>query len=303
MKLGFIASLTLAGALAVLQVPTGAAAKELKVISDKTVTGFGHVESVAYDPREKVFYTGDFGPDLKPGDKDGKGFITKVSLDGKILDKRFFPPEGQTMNKPKGIWIRGNRLWVTDIDAVWLIDLKTKQSKKLDLPGIQFANDPAVVGNALYVSDNRADQLFKVEPADFLKSKDAPKITVVFKGKGVFPNGLYPGPDGKLYMVGFEGKDKPHGIYSMVPGHDPTLLSDNIGMLDGLYRLTNGDILATDWVSGSLFRWTKKDGMQKLAGDFKGPADFCVVPNKDGYLVAVPDLVKGEIRMIQLGAK
>lgn len=303
MKLGFIASLTLAGAVAVMQVPTGAAAKELKVISDKTVAGFGHVESVAYDPREKVFYTGDFGPDLKPADKDGKGFITKISLDGTVLERRFFPPEGQTMNKPKGIWIRGSRLWVTDIDAVWLIDLKTKQSKKLDLPGIQFANDPAVVGNALYVSDNRTDQLFKVEPADFLKSKDAPKITVVFKGKGVFPNGLYPGPDGKLYMVGFEAKDKPHGIYSLVPGHDPTLLSDNIGMLDGLYRMTNGDILASDWVSGSLFRWTKKDGMQKLAGDFKGPADFCVVPNKDGYLVAVPDLVKGEIRLIQLGVK
>lgn len=278
-------------------------AKEWKVISEKTVTGFGHVESVAYDPREKVFYTGDFGPDLKPADKDGKGFITKFSLDGKILEKKFFPPDGQVMNKPKGIWIKGNRLWVTDIDSVWVLDLKTKQAKKLDLPGIEFANDPAILGDTLYVSDNRADQLFSVEPADFLKSKTPPKITVVFKGKGIFPNGLYPSPNGKLYMVGFESKDKPHGIYSMVPGHDPTLLSDNIGMLDGLYLMSNGEILATDWVSGSLFRWNKKDGMQKLATDFKGPADFCVVRNKDGYLVAVPDLVKGEIRMIQLGAK
>ena len=280
-----------------------ASAKELKVISENTVTGFGHVESVAYDPREKVFYTGDFGPDLKPADKDGKGFITKVSLDGKILEKRFFPPEGQTMNKPKGIWIKGDRLWVTDIDSVWLIDLKTKQGKKLELPGIQFANDPAVMDGALYVSDNRSDQLFRVEPADFMKSKKDPKITVVFKGKGVFPNGVYPGKGGALLMVGFEGKDKPHGIYQIKPGKDPELLSDNIGMLDGLYQMLDGDILATDWVSGSLFRWTKKDGVQKLAGDFKGPADFCVVPNNQGLLVAVPDLVKGEIRLIQLGNK
>jgi hypothetical protein len=278
-------------------------AKELKVISEKTVTGFGHVESVAYDPGEKVFYTGDFGPDLKPADKDGQGFITKLSLDGKILEKRFFPPEGQTMNKPKGIWIKGTRLWVTDIDSVWLIDLKTKQSKKLELPGIQFANDPAIVGNALYVSDNRADQLFRVEPADFLKSKKDPKITVVFKGKGVFPNGVYPGRDGALLMAGFESKDKPHGLYTMQPGKDPVEISDNIGMLDGLYQMPDGDILATDWVSGSLFRWTKKDGVQKLATDFKGPADFCIVPNKEGLLAAVPDLVKGEIRLIQLGNK
>ena len=151
MKMKFIAGLVLAGALAGFQAPTVLAAKELKVISEKTVTGFGYIESVAYDPREKVFYTGDFGPDLKPGDKDGKGFITKVSLDGKILEKRYCPPEGQTMNKPKGIWIKGTRLWVTDIDSVWLVDLKTKQSKRLELPGIQFANDPAIVGNALYV--------------------------------------------------------------------------------------------------------------------------------------------------------
>ncbi len=65
--------------------------------------------------------------------------------------------------------------------------------------------------------------------------------------------------------------------------------------------MNNGDILATDWVSGSLFQWNKKMGMKKLATGFKGPADFCVVPNKKGLLVAVPDLVKGEIRFVQLG--
>lgn len=102
-------------------------------------------------------------------------------------------------------------------------------------------------------------------------------------------------------MVGFKDKDNARAIYSMAPGKDPVALSDKIGMLDGLYRMTNGDILATDWTSGSLFRWNKKDGMQKLATGFKGPADFCAVVNKEGVLVAVPDLVKREIRLIQLG--
>jgi hypothetical protein len=276
-------------------------AEPLKVLSEKTVTGFGHIESVAYDPKEKVLYTGDFGPDLKPADKDGKGFITKVSMDGKILEKRFFPPEGQTINKPKGIWIIGDRMWFTDIDSVWIVDLKTKQGKKLEIPGIVFANDPTVMGKTLYVSDNRSDQLFSVEPADFLKAKKPPKITVVFKGKGVFPNGLYPGAKGSLLMVGFESKDKPHGIYEMAKGKKPKLISDNIGMLDGLYRMKNGDLIATDWVTGAVFQWNKKMGKHDLATGFKGPADFCVVPNKQGLLVAVPDLVKGEIRFIQLG--
>jgi hypothetical protein len=290
------------GSFAAFQLTTTiASSKDVKVISDKTVTGFGHVESVAYDPIEKVFYTGDFGPDLKPADKDGKGKITKVSLDGKIIEDGFLPAKGQVLNKPKGIWISGNRLWVTDIDSVWVFNLKSKEGKKLELPGVTFANDPTVMGGALYISDNRSDQVVRVEPADFLSSKAAPKISVIFKDKSINPNGLYPGKNGSLLMVGFKDKDNPRAIYSMAPRKEPVPLSDNIGMLDGLYQMQSGDILATDWMSGSLFRWNKKDGMQKLASGFKGPADFCVVPNKQGLLVAVPDLVKGEIRLIQLG--
>jgi hypothetical protein len=276
-------------------------AKELKVLSEQTTTGFGHVESVAYDPARKVLYTSDFGPDLKPADKDGKGKITKVSLDGKILEDGFLPAPGQTLNKPKGIWVKGNRLWVTDIDSVWVFDLKTKKGKKLDLPGITFANDPTVMGNALYVSDNRSDQLARIEPADFLESKADPKITVLFKDKSINPNGVYPGKHGALMMVGLKDKDNPRGIYSLVPGKEPELLSDKIGMLDGLYVMSNGDVLATDWVSGSLFQWNKTMGMKKLATDFKGPADFCAFPNAKGLMVVAPDLVKGELRFVQLG--
>jgi hypothetical protein len=279
----------------------GALAKDLKVLSDKTVTGFGHVESVAYDPKGKAYYTSDFGPELKSGDKDGKGKITKVSLDGKILEDGFLPAKGQVLNKPKGIWIRGNRLWVTDIDVVWVFDLKTKEGKKLELPGVTFANDVTWMKGVLYVSDNRSDQLVSVEPADFLKSKTAPKISVLFKDKAINPNGVFPGKGGALLMVGLKDKDNLRAIYSMAPGKDPIAQTDNFGLLDGLYQMRNGDILFTDWKTGSLTRWNKKDGMQKLAGDFKGPADFCAFPNEQGLMVAVPDLVKGEIRLIQLG--
>jgi hypothetical protein len=284
---------------AALALTPAAAAKELKVLSEKTVTGLGHVESVGYDPKGKVFYASDFGAALKPADKDGQGKIAKISLDGKILDAAFLPAKGQVLNKPKGNIIKGNRLWVTDIDSVWVFDLKTKKGKKLALPGASFANDPAIIGNTLYVSDNRADKLFSVEPADFL-NKD-PKVTTVLDGKGVNANGVAAGKGGTLLMAGFAGKDKPRGIYAMKPGGKPELISKPIGMLDGIYQMKNGDLLVTDWVSGSLFQWNKKMGMKKLATGFKGPADFAVAPNAKGYLVAVPDLVKAEIRFIQLG--
>jgi hypothetical protein len=64
--------------------------------------------------------------------------------------------------------------------------------------------------------------------------------------------------------------------------------------------MMDGTILATDWNSGSLFSWTARTGMETLASGFKGPADFCVVSDAKGMLVVVPDLPKGELRMIRL---
>lgn len=279
----------------------GASADGIKVVSEKTVTGLKFPESVAYEPAAKVLYVSEFVSELKPTQKDGKGRISKVSLDGKILESGFLPATGQSLDKPKGIWVEGDRLWVTDIDSVWVFDTKTRKGRKAALSGIKFANDPTIVGNALYVSDNRGDQLYRVEPADFLNMSGEPKVTRVFAGKSINPNGLYPGRNDSLLMVGFKSKEEPRAIYSMAAGGDPKALSKPIGWLDGLYQMTDGTLLITDWDSGSLFHWDAKTGVQTLAKGFKGPADFCVVANATGLLVVVPDLVKSELRFVQLG--
>jgi hypothetical protein len=275
---------------------------KLRVVSDTTVTGFVFPESVGCDPVDKVLYVSNFGgTELKPAEKDGKGFISKVSLDGKVLESRFLPIPGDTLNKPKGIWIEGNRMWVTDLDSVWIYDLHTRRSRKLELPGVTFANDPAVSRGALYVSDNRSDKLVRVDPADFLASNVQPKVSVVFSGKSVNPNGLYPAKDGSLIMVGIMTPEQPRAIYSMSRDGDVKAISQPIGRLDGVYEARDGTLLVTDWVSGSLLRWSPKGGIEPLATGFKGPADFCVLPQADGLTVYVPDLVKSEIRIIRLG--
>jgi hypothetical protein len=294
--------LTLATCLvgALLMAAPAASGKELKVLSDKTASTVVN-ESVAYDPKEKVYYAGDFGgPASKSAEKDGTGKIVNLSLDGKVMDSGIVPGPGQPpFSKPKGIWIHGNRMWIADLDAIWLFDLKSKKGKRIE-PGIGYANDVAVVKNVLYVSDNRNDYILRIEPADFFKSKEAPKVTKVYSGGGVNPNGLWPGKDGSLLIAGFKSKDDPHAIYAMALGQQPKPISKPIGVLDGLYQMRNGDLLVTDWVTGSLFQWNEKMGVHKLADGIKGPADFCVVPNKQGLLVVMPDLVKGEVRFIQL---
>ena len=62
----------------------GAGAQEWRVSSDQTVGGFVFPESVAYDPKGKVLYVGNFGGQkLATAEKDGLGYISKVALDGK----------------------------------------------------------------------------------------------------------------------------------------------------------------------------------------------------------------------------
>jgi hypothetical protein len=218
-----------------------------------------------------------------------------------VPDRQFLPVAGgEALNKPKGIWIAGNRLWVTDIDVVWVFDLKTRRGKKLALPGIQFANDPTVMGKALFVSDNRGDQVFRVEPADFLETPGEPKVTRLFQGKSVNPNGVYPGRDSSLLVVGFMSPEVSRGIYSVSAGGEVKTLAPALGRLDGLYQMDDGTLLITDWNSGSLLRWSTK-GTETLAKGFKGPADFCVVPEAGGgLLVVVPDLVQSELRLVRL---
>src|SRR3990170_3499131 len=65
--------------------------KAIRVVSEQTATGFKFPESVAYDPRAKVLYVSQFGSELQPTLKDGKGKISRVSLAGKVLEEQFLP--------------------------------------------------------------------------------------------------------------------------------------------------------------------------------------------------------------------
>ncbi len=85
----------------------------------------------------------------------------------------------------------------------------------------------------------------------------------------------------------------------MSAGGEIKTLAKDLGRLDGLYQMDDGTLLFTDWNSGSLLRWSAK-GAETLAKGFKGPVDFCVVPEAGGLLVVVPDLVQGELRLVRL---
>jgi hypothetical protein len=102
-----------------------------------------------------------------------------------------------------------------------------------------------------------------------------------------------------LLAVGFMAPDQPRGIYAIGATGEVKTLAPELGRLDGVYEMDDGTLLITDWTAGALVHWSPQ-GSEALAKGFKGPADFCVVPETGGWRIVVPDLVQGELRLVRL---
>ena len=289
-------SLALAALLALgLAAPAPA---QWHVSAQTTVTGLGHPESVAWDPRDQTLYLSNFGPPLKPGQKDHRGYISRLDQGGRVLEPRRLPAEG-SLHKPKGLWLQGRRLWTADIDALWVFDLDSRQGRRLELPGAVFLNDPVVAGGRLYVSDTQAHRVYQVEPADFLATE--PAISLRLEQKDLAPNGLWALPDGALLIASSPRDGSQGSLWRLEPGAKQAQpLTPPAGRLDGLAALPDGTLLFTDWISGGLYALEPSGQRRWLAGRFQGPADFALIPQGGGFLLVLPDLVSGELHFLTL---
>jgi hypothetical protein len=276
-----------------LSLALGGAAVAKDAVQEKwSLSGFSHPESVDYDIPHKVFYVTNIGG--APLDKDGNGFISKVSRNGKLLQLKWI--EGG-LNAPKGIVMQGFKMWVTDIDRVHEIDTRLgKITNTFAADGAVFLNDPAVdkAGN-VYVTDIAKRTIWKLENgkmAIWLQGDDLPHM-----------NGLRVIYGGKLLVAGW-GKGMHDDGSTDQPGHLFTVdlatkaimdLGDGsaVGNLDGLERGTHGSYLATDFVAGGLYRiWP--NGKSEMLLDLKpGSADLDTV-NK-GRMAVVPRMLEDTV--------
>jgi hypothetical protein len=257
-----------------------------------SLTGFSHPESVDYDIAHKVFYVSNIGG--APLDKDGNGFISKVSRDGKMLEQKWI--EGG-MNAPKGIVMQGFKMWVSDIDRLHEIDTRTgKITNTYAADGAVFLNDTAVdaAGN-VYVTDIAKRTIWKLEGGKmsiWLQGDSLPhmnglrviyggKLLVAGWGKGMHDDGSTDSL-GNLFTVDLATK----AIANLGDGSP-------VGNLDGLERGTHGTFLVTDFVAGGLHRiWPNGKSTQLI--DLKpGSADLDVI-NK-GHLAVVPRMLEDTV--------
>ena len=82
-------------------------------------------EAVSYDSAHDAYYVSNVNGSV--GVKDGNGFITRITADGRVNALHFIQGgrNGVELDGPMGSRIRDDTLWVLDIDALRAFDAGT----------------------------------------------------------------------------------------------------------------------------------------------------------------------------------
>lgn len=116
-------------------------------------------ESAVFDSISQTIYVSSVNG--KYCTKDGNGFISKVDLDGNIVDLKWI----HGLNSPQGLALHKNKLFVADVDEIVEIDVDREEVIHVyKIEGAIFLNDvaPDESGN-IYVSDCKGNKIYKLE--------------------------------------------------------------------------------------------------------------------------------------------
>jgi hypothetical protein len=252
------------------------------------IGGVKNPESVSYDAGNNVLYVSSVnGP---PAAKDGNGFISRVSLDGKMLT-----PEWITgLDGPKGTFVINGKLYVSDIDTLVEIDIAAGAiSHRYPAKGAKFLNDVAAgADGTVYVSDSATQTLYRLRngrlEAWLTDAKlNGPNGLLVEKNRllvasmGTFSK-QGPRGDGQLLAVSLADKS----ITSASGGHA-------LGNLDGLEADADKGYYLTNWPAGKLLYLPRSGSVRELLSVVPGTADLEYIPSR--RLIVIPLMMSSKV--------
>lgn len=248
----------------------------------QTEAVFKNPESVVYDAKRDLFYVSNVNGN--PPEKDGNGFISKLSRDGKVVQLQWITG----LNAPKGLALFADKLYIADIDTLVEIPLeKDKALKRYVASEAKFLNDvTAGKDGAIYVSDMMANVVYRLKRGKFIPWLKSDQLES--------PNGLIT-EDNQLIVASWgvmtNGGETPvSGHLKLVSLSHPTVASLGntapIGNLDGLESDGKGGYYATDWMAGKLYHINSQGEPTTLLDLNAGSADLDYVP--DQKLIVIP---------------
>lgn len=236
-------------------------------------------ESVLYHAESKILYVSNI--DGKPSEKDLKGSISKVSLDGKRIDEWAI-----NLSAPKGMGIYATTLFVADIDEVVAIDLKDgKVGKRMPVAGAVFLNDITIdKSGVVYVSDSRAGKIHRIQEGNvttYLENQ------MGVNGLLAVGDDLYFAAKGVLWKA-----DKAQALTKIADGMDEST--------DGIVQTGKKDFIISCW-NGIIYH-VKPDGTKQTLLDTRAAksntADIGFDPDKN--IIYVPTFLKNKVVAYQL---
>jgi len=279
--------------------PVKARAHETPALLWQVTDGLQNPESAYYDAASRKIFVSNVAGD--PSAKDGNGWISRIALDGQVLDARFF--EG--LNAPKGLRSFRDTLWVADIDRLVGISIsKAVKTYEFTIPEAKFLNDVAVDGRGnVYVSDFTGNKIYKAS----FDGKTWQQPVVILEGESLLenPNGLL--VVGSKLVIGRWGlgikpdfsTETPGGLVVKQGSTDVLLpLTEDFANIDGIESLGRGRFLVSDFVKGTLYKIERDGSTEVLLQDKPGAADIGLVPQK--RILLLPNLNDNSLKAYQL---
>ena len=190
-------------------------------------------ESLLFNYQDSLFYISNINS--APSEKDGNGFISRIDLQGKIIDLQWV----KGLNAPKGSVIVDSIMFVTDIDVLVEIDITRAQIiKRYPAADAQFLNDViADDAGVIYVSDSsgKNSAIYRLTGEKLEKWLDTQVVSR--------PNGLY--YSDKLLYIGNSGTTE---ILAVDITDKKTIKKIAVGSaIDGLRGDGRGGFIVSDW--------------------------------------------------------
>jgi hypothetical protein len=248
-----------------------------------TALDFKVPESVFFDPEAGCLYVSNINGG--PTQKNGEGFLSRVDLTGQVLELNWITG----LDAPKGMGLYGEKLYVTDIDRIVVIDKNRGTILTVrSVPGAKFLNDIAVdPKGTVYISDSTADAIYALNGGTVRKILGGGRY---LKG----PNGLF--WEGDSLLIGVRNR-----ILLWNPEEEElTVLVKTKGGIDGLQPTGVGDYLVSDW--SGIVRLVSPSQEEQILMDVRdkkaNTADFCYIQEEN--LLIIPTFSGNQLWSFEL---